>query len=306
MSSRNHLARAARLLACIALLALSETLSGCIFYIDHLVPTHANAGDRVALRNPDGIDPLPDNLQVLFGTTPSRTILRRDPEEIVAEIPPGVAGDVKVSVWQGVYLASNIRPFHVDAEPIVYRIIAYGDSLVGPWVYHSDMLDTMLNADVGPSLVINEGKAGETLAEGASRLGDVLSIHSGVGYIYILEGANDVKDTHNTPLSEMLASLDQMVDLADSYSLVPILLTVPPRTRSAVFDDQTWPTTEDWNNVLRNYAVFNHITCVDLHQAFVDQPDWESFLDDYGLHLTLEGQHFVADVLYAAIVPLLE
>ena len=305
MPLRNHPGRAAWLLACMALLVLAGTLSGCTFFIDHLVPHHANAGDRLALRNPDGTAPLPGNLQVLFGTIPTPSILRQSPEELVVEIPPGVEGDVRVSVWQGLFLASNIEPFRVDAEPIIYRIIAFGDSLVGPWVYHSDMLDTMLNADVGPSLVINEGKAGETLSEGALRLGDVLSIHSGVGYIYILEGANDVKDGTNTPVGEMLVSLDQMIDLVDSYSLVPILVTVPPRTRDALLEDQTWPTTEDWNSALRNYAIFNHINWVDLHQAFVTEPGWESFLDEFGLHLTLEGQHFVADVLYSAVVPLL-
>ena len=176
---------------------------------------------------------------------------------------------------------------------------------MGPWVYHTDRLDAMLNENVGPSLVINEGKAGEILSEGTQRLGHVLSIHSGVEYIYILEGANDVSDGTNTPIGQMLASLEQMMDQASTHSLYPILVTVPPRTRQALLYDQTWPTTEDWNDALRNYAFANGIYWVDMHQAFVTQPGWESFLDENGLHLTAEGQEFVAEVLYSAVTPLL-
>jgi len=303
---RAHTRIAARTLAWIALLTLPATLSGCIFYIDHLVPHHANVGDRLVLRNPDGAEPLPSQLKVQFANTWPQSILSRNPKEILVEIPPGLEGEVRVSVRLGLFLVSNIKPFRVDTEPIVYRILAFGDSLVGPWVYHTHMLDTMLNENVGPSLVINEGVAGETLSEGALRLGDVLSTHSGVEYIYILEGANDVSDETNTPVGQMLAALEQMMDQASTHSLYPILLTVPPRTREALLHDQTWPTIEDWNNVLRNYAMANGIDWVDLHQALVTQPGWESFLDEFGLHLTPEGQEFVAEVMYSAVAPLLE
>ena len=300
----------ARILSWIALLTLPATLSGCIFYIDHFVPHHANVGDRLALRNLGGGEPLPSQMRVLFANAApqsilSQSVLIQNPDEIVVEIPPGLEGEVRVSVWLGVFPVSNFRPFRVDTEPIVYRILAFGDSLVGPWVYHTRILDTMLNENVGPSLVINEGKSGETLSEGAERLGYVLSLHSGVEYIYILQGANDVYDGRNTPIGQMLASLEQMMDQASTHSLHPILVAVPPRTRQALLYDQTWPTTEDWNDAMHNYALANGIDWVDLHQAFVTQPGWESFLDEEGLHLTTAGQEFVAEVLYSAVTPLL-
>jgi lysophospholipase L1-like esterase len=296
---------AARGLALTALLILSASLSGCIFYIDHLTPRHANEGDRLVLRYPEGTEPLPSQLRVRFATSVPRYILSQNPNEIVVEVPPGLEGEVQVSVWLGMFIVSNLRPFRVDTEPIIYRILAFGDSLVGPWVYHTDRLDTMLNENFGPSLVINEGKAGEILSEGAQRLGHVLSIHSGVEYIYFLEGANDVSDSTNTPIGQMLASLEQMMDQASMHSLHPILVSVPPRTRQALLYDQTWPTTEDWNDAQRNYAFSNGIDWIDLHQAFVTQPGWESFLAEDGLHLTPEGQEFVAEILYSAVIPLL-
>lgn len=249
-------------------------------------------------------------MEVLFANTAPQSIfiqsvVSQNPNEIVVEIPPGLGGEVRVSVSLGLFPASNIKPFRVDTEPIVYRILAFGDSQVGPWVYHTRMLDTMLNENVGPSLVINEGKFGETLSEGSQRLGDVLSLHSGVEYIYILQGANDVSDERNTPIGQMLASVEQMMDQASTHSLYPILVAVPPRTRQALLADQTWPTTEDWNEALGDYALTNGIDWVDLHQAFVTQPGWESFLDEEGLHLTTAGQEFVAEVLYSAVTPLL-
>jgi len=242
---------------------------------------------------------------VWFAATPSQSILQQSPGEIVAEIPSGPLGEVPVSVWQDLFLVSNVKTFRVDAQPIAHRILAFGDSLVGPWVYHTDLLDTMLNANVGPSLVINEGKAGETLLEGARRLGDILSIHNAVRHVYILEGANDVSDFRNTPAGEMLAALNQMMDTLGTHGLSPILVTLPPRTREALSEDRTWPTTEDWNRTLRLYAIVNRIKWFDLYNAFVTQPDWESFLDDSGLHLSEQGQHFVAQAMYSALAPLL-
>jgi lysophospholipase L1-like esterase len=297
---------AARFLFWIGFLVVAGTLNGCFINIEYLVPRHANEGDLLVLRNPNGTQRLPDELTVRFGNTAPRQVLSQTPSEIVAEVPPGLAGEMKVSVWLGgLVLVSNTRSFRVDAEPIIYRILGYGDSLMGPWVYHTDMLDKMLNENVGPSLVINEGKAGEIMSEGAQRLNHVLSIHPGVEYIFILEGANDVYDGRNTPIGEMLASLEQMIDQAVTHSLYPVILTVPPRTREALLHDQTWPTTEDWNDALYNYAFVNGIELVDLYQAFLTQPGWESFLDEDGLHLTPEGQAFIAEVLYASISPLL-
>jgi lysophospholipase L1-like esterase len=285
---------------------LPVILNGCVFQIDYLVPLHANVGDRIALRNPAGGDFVPLPWQVLFDITMTETIIRQSPEEIVVEIPPGLEGAVRVTVWLGSLPVSNIKLLTVDTEPIVHRVLAFGDSLVGPWAFHPSILDTLLNENIGPSLVINEGKAGETLSEGAQRLAEVLSTHKGVQYIYILQGANDVYDGTNTPIGEMLVALDQMMALARTHSLYPILLTVPPRTRTALLNDQTWPTTEDWNDALRGYAIANGIDWVDLYQAFVAQPDWESFLQEYGLHLTAEGNEFIADTMYSAVAPLLE
>jgi lysophospholipase L1-like esterase len=96
-----------------------------------------------------------------------------------------------------------------------------------------------------------------------------------------------------------------MMDQVSTHSLYPILVTVPPRTRQALLFDQSWPTTEDWNDALRNFASANGIQWVDLYQAFVTQPGWESFLNEDGLHLNPEGQEFVAEVMYSAVVPLL-
>jgi lysophospholipase L1-like esterase len=288
------------------LVTLPGTLGGCTFHIDYLVPHHANAGDLLAVRTEGGSQSIPHDFRVMFSDTPSELILKQTPEEVVVEIPSGLDGEVSVSFWAGPVLVSNTKRFRIDAEPIVYRILGFGDSLMGPRTYHTHRLDNMLNENVGPSLVINEGKAGETISEGAQRLGDVLSIHYGVEYMYILEGANDVTDQRNTPLGQMLSALEQMIDTASAYSITPVLLTLPPRTAEALFYDQTWPTTADWNNALRDYAVLNGIEWVDLHQAFVDQPEWESFLDEFGLHLSEQGQEFVAQLMYPVVASLLE
>ena len=104
----------------------------------------------------------------------------------------------------------------------------------------------------------------------------------------------------------MLGALDQMMDLASTHAVYPILLTLPPRAGNSLLYDQTPPTTESWNEALRSYAISNGYEWIDLYQAFLNQPDWESLLDDGGLHLSQEGQVFVAETVYSVLAPLLE
>jgi lysophospholipase L1-like esterase len=306
MGISERLGRECRALACWVLVGWTAGLSGCLFQIEHLVPDHANVGDRIVLRNPYGTEPLQSPLSVLFANVMIESIVRQSAQEIVVEIPAGLEGKVAVSVWLSSLPVSNIADFQVDSQPILHRIIAYGDSLVGPWAYHPQILDGMLNQSVGPSLVINEGKAGETVSEGARRLEEVLSTHIGVRFLYFLEGANDVSDSRNSPIPAMLSALDDMVDLAAAYAVRPILVTLPPKTRHALLIDRVPPTTEDWNHALREYALFNGIDWIDLHQAFVSRPDWESLLLEDGLHLSPEGQVFVAETVYSGLTLLLE
>ncbi len=291
------------LLVCLILAAGAH---GCLFRIERFVPEHGNSGDLVALRDADGARALPEDLFVLFGGWPSPRIPFQSPVEIVAEIPGQARGVVPVSVWHGLQIISNVKAFQIDTVPLQYHILAFGDSLVGPWIRHPQMLDEMLNEDVAPCVVINEGNAGEVLAKGAERLPHVLAVHEPLEVLYILQGANDVTDATNTPLDDMLAALQEMLALAETHSIRPILLTLPPRTRNALAEDQMSPTTEEWNDLLRAFTVENQIDLVDIYQAFVAEPDWESLLVEDGLHFNEEGQRLVAETVYAAMVPLLQ
>lgn len=293
-----------RLLACAALASLFHLQAGCIS-IETLVPSHGNTGDRVALRDLDGQIPLSGEIRVSFGILKTDATVLRTREQVVVPVPPGVQGTVPVTLWVNGSLASNSRTFRVDPEPITLRILAFGDSLVGPTCYHPEVLDQLLNESVGHALVINEGRYGETIQQGTERLPTVLDIHSGLGYLYLLEGANDLHDWKNTPLADMRTCLRQMIHQAEGASVRPVLLTLPPRTRQALLDDRTPPTTEQWNAALRQMAAEDNIACADLYEAFLAEPDWETLLLEDGLHMSEPGWNLAAQVLYDLFLLLL-
>lgn len=89
-------------------------------------------GDLLVLRAVERAEFLPNYLHVMFSATPSQSIRWQDSEEIVVEMPSGPAGEVAVSVWLGLIPVSNITSFCAELEPIVYRILAFGDSMGDP------------------------------------------------------------------------------------------------------------------------------------------------------------------------------
>ncbi len=296
------------IISCLLTLCLGLFQTGCVS-IETVVPHHANVGDKIAIRDHDKFIPLDIDLYAMFGAVlggvKSSSVFMHDERQLVVTVPDGLAGATQVSIWSNGSMISSPVPFQVDTVPIEVRILAYGDSLVSN-AFHPQLLDNMLNENVRPSLVINEGLASETLQGGAMRLETVLSIHNGVQYIYILEGTNDVSDYRNTPIETMLTSLNQMINIAHNAGISVLLATIPPRKDPYLLYDQTSPTTEEWNAALSAYADTNGIQLVDLHGAFMAEPDWESLLHEDGLHFSREGWNFVANELYSIYLPLLQ
>ncbi len=304
MKSMPYQIRTHLIASCLLALSLGLLTTGCLS-IDAVVPYHANVGDKVAIRDYDLFIPLGTELFAEFGDTRSSSVFMHDERQLVVTVPEGLHGNTEVSIWSNGSLISSPAPFRVDTVPIDVRILAYGDSLIMD-SYHPKTLDTMLNADGIQALVINEGWSGETLQGGAMRIETILSIHDGVDYMYIIEGTNDVTDQNNTPISEMLTSLDQMIGIAQDAEISVLLTTVPPRTGPSLLKDQTSPTVEEWNAELLTYAGTNGIQVLDLYAVFMADPDWESLLHEDGIHFTKRGWDLVAAELYSVYSPLLQ
>jgi len=277
---------------------------GCID-LDRVIPEHSNSGDRVTVEDWDGSIPTEGNVQLRFGPTSAQSIYIWEPSRVVVTVPQGLSGSAPISLWVNGKMVSNVLRFIVDVTPLVYRILAFGDSLVGPTAWYPQELDTLLNNSEGPAQVINAGESGETIQEGAARFSSTLLIYDHAGFVFIEEGANDVTDTANTPLPLMETALDQMVQTARSHGVTPLIMTLPPRTRAALLIDQTPPTTQDWNQSIRDYALATGTLLIELYDAILSQPEWESLLDEGGLHLSTAGNEFVANYLYQLFLPLL-
>ncbi len=301
------------ILCCLVSAWLGTSQTGCIL-VDTVVPHHANVGEKIVLRTRGIPIHLSGELYAKFDngdlyalprTGPFSSVIEHDQNQLEITVPSGIEGETVISLWSGDSLVSSPFPFRIDTVPYDVRILAFGDSLVRN-AFHSHLLDKMLNREICPALVINEGLGGETLQEGALRLETVLSFHKGVGYIYLLEGANDISDNRNTPIGTMIASLAQMIDLIQDAGIHPIVMTTPPRSGPSLENDQTSPTTEEWNRELISYSAAHGIQLVDLYGAFVAEPAWESLLSKDGLHLSKTGWELTAEKLYAAFSPLLQ
>ncbi len=93
--------------------------------------------------------------------------------------------------------------------------------------------------------------------------------------ITILFGTNDIL-LGGTPGAYM-ANMEYIIDRCLETGSIPILLTIPPTTRSSLDN------VRKYNNQLEQLAFEKQIPVIDVFQLFIDHKDWKSLLFD-GVH----------------------
>lgn len=155
------------------------------------------------------------------------------------------------------------------------RYIGFGDSITYGTINHEDApqlgyiprLDALLDANLAPSEVINEGLGGEETSGGLLRIGTVIALRK-ARYILIMEGTNDV--TFLRPVAESIGNLRSMLNQCLSYGLLPVLATIVPR-RDAKWAVESYRIIHnELNASIRRLAAEVSVPLADMDKAFAD------------------------------------
>lgn len=155
------------------------------------------------------------------------------------------------------------------------RYIGFGDSITYGTINHEDApqlgyiprLDALLDANLAPSEVVNEGLGGEETSAGLLRIGAVIARRQ-ARYILIMEGTNDV--TFLRPVASSVANLRSMLNQCLNYGLLPVLATIVPR-RDAKWAVEDYRTIHNGlNAAIRLLAAEMSVPLADMDRAFAD------------------------------------
>ncbi len=231
---------------------------------------------------------------------------------LAAAVPAGLSGQGKVGQAQG---SGTIEAIHMAARGPIFnpalnenRYIGFGDSITYGTINHEDApelgyiprLDALLDANLAPSEVVNEGLGGEETSAGDLRINTVIALRQG-RYILIMEGTNDV--TFLRPVADSIANLRSMLAKCLSYGMLPVLATIIPRR------DAKWAV-EDYrvihnglNAAIRLLAAEMSVPLADMDKAFNDYVPGgpEALLSEDLKHPNVTGYQVIAKA-WAAVI----
>jgi lysophospholipase L1-like esterase len=164
------------------------------------------------------------------------------------------------------------------------------------------MLASRYTAQAQIITVVNEGRGGESVIIGSDRIRGVLDAdHPEV--LLLEDGVNDLLDGDPSKVDEVIGALRDIVHKAKDRSVRVFLATLlpsrPGQSRSGAVT--LIPPT---NDKIRQLAVEEGVTLVDLYQGFGGSPD--PYIDVDGLHPTEAGYRKIAEIFSDVIRATLE
>ncbi|WP_457577128.1 SGNH/GDSL hydrolase family protein [Desulfomarina sp.] len=178
-------------------------------------------------------------------------------------------------------------------------IIAFGDSITAGHSSRSGgyppKLNSLLNENNKPSIVINKGVSGEKTPEGVGRIGGVLA-GTPANLILIMEGTNDIRGGLSVETTRH--NLESMINQSKAAGVTPILATLTPSDRNG----SATVIPNYWNPMIKSLASSTSIPLADQYAAIL--PTWSSSNAD-GLHPNDTGYWTVARTWYGVIAPMI-
>jgi lysophospholipase L1-like esterase len=195
------------------------------------------------------------------------------------------------------------------------RIIFLGDSITAsgdePGGYVSLARDSLTRSSNGQIQVIGAGISGNRVPDLLARVDhDVIELKPTLTIIYI--GINDVWHwamfNRGTPKSEYEAGLKELIRKIQAAGSRVILCTPSVIGEKRAGTNPSDSLLEEYAGISRSVAETMHVQLLDLHAAFAaylathnPQDAEHGILTVDGVHLTAEGNRFVAEQMLAAI-----
>ncbi len=196
-----------------------------------------------------------------------------------------------------------VPPFWYNYELDANRYIAFGDSITygcgygtcehDPPIGYPPRLEKILDAELGPSKVVNRAVPGEDTFDAVARIEQVLQEEQ-ARYILIMEGTNDVVHIEY-PLSATEENLRTLIETSMRFGTYPLIATIIPRK------DWFWEAPyfhhklEMVVKVARKLAREYNIPLADFYAMYMNyEGDWKELLSD-GNHPSIKGYQMMAE-----------
>jgi acyl-CoA thioesterase-1 len=213
-----------------------------------------------------------------------QTLLTAVAAFVALAVLPGPVGGVENLVREG-FQAGRIR-----------RVVAFGDSIVqgyGVRVGWPGYLAGELRSRFPGVTVINAGRAGDTMAAGASRLDRDVSVHR-PDLVLVAFGLNDMR--LRVPPVQFQRDTGEIVDRIRRAGGEPILLTTT-RVRGG---SNLKAALDRYNDDIRAVAAEKKVLLVDVYRASTGLEPPNFFMDDF--HPTFRGHQELARIIYRELV----
>ncbi len=300
------------------LLILAMTcLTGCPptinIDIERVEPNHSDNGDIVVIQGYGfGLDQASST--VSFSSTEATDITSWADNAIGVRVPGSLPYDAMAVTVR--VLPDNVEGHSFATSPfrtasITHRLLAFGDSitkgnLLAPQENYGHHIESILDSEKGPSVVINSGVNAEGTHAGLARFESSLNTWNDIEYVLLMEGTNDVTDTTPVSLESSIANLRDMINIArvEEHDLTVVLGTILPRQSYGT--DQESPTTYELVEAIRDlyldeYSLDDKVILADHYQYFIDTESWEQYFQD-GLHPNQQGYELLADSWYYGVL----
>ena len=196
-----------------------------------------------------------------------------------------------------IVLFSLIVMMPKSSAPNMKKIILLGDSITESWKGYSPEFFAE-----NPYL-INKGVGGETTQQILRRFNtDVVSFEP--GFVIILAGINDIaQNTGYISVSETFANIVNMVEIAKSHNISPVLCSVLPASKIVWKPEiKSADLVIDLNNKIKKYCEKNNMVYVDYFSSMVgEKKELRSDLTYDGVHPDKKGYLIMEKILLETI-----
>jgi acyl-CoA thioesterase-1 len=185
------------------------------------------------------------------------------------------------------------------------KYIAFGDSITygygasdlipGYPNGYPPRLELLLNEQIAPSIVLNEGNPGETTFGGIGRIDEILN-KDNARFLLLMEGTNDINLSYST--ETIIFNLGWMVERATAFGTTTLLASISPY-RGDNLDDRV---KNDVNPAITQLAKDKNVTFVDQYTELATNKD--AYIMDR-LHPNDNGYAIMANTWFDAIKTIL-
>ena len=184
------------------------------------------------------------------------------------------------------------------------KYIGFGDSITHGTIANAEVphlgyvprLESLIDANIKDSEVVNEGIGGEKTAEGLARINTVIN-NEQAQTIFLMEGTNDVKDP-DISIDTAAFNLSKMTERCLDLGMIPFLATITPYHPWNLL---TQARVRELNQKIESEAADPNIYLVDQFSSFMNHPNtWPALLSD-NTHPNETGYQLMAEFWYDAL-----